>query len=129
MYTVDIESNPAPESPQFTVRSGGYEFFIDTKGKGITPPDALLASLGSCIGVYMRKYAHGAGLSLDTFGIRVEGEFCRDTPVRFKTINVSIDLKGNAFDERRKEALLKFVKNCPVHNTLKNNPKVEVKIK
>lgn len=128
MYKVDIESNVESGAPAFTVKSAGYEFFIDTKGKGITPPDALLASLGSCIGVYMRKYAHGAGLDLDKFGIIVEAEFCQDSPVRFKSINVSIDLKGNVVDERRKKAFLEFVKNCPVHNTLKNNPNVEVKI-
>lgn len=128
MYKVDIESNVEAGAPQFTVKVPGYEFFIDTKGKGITPPDALLAGLGSCIGVYIHKYAHGAGLPIDKFGIRVEAEFCREAPVRFKSINVFIDLKGNVLDDRRKRAFWEFVKNCPVHNTLKNNPEVEVKI-
>ena len=128
MYKVDVESNVEAGAPQFTVKVPGYEFFIDTKGKGVTPPDALLAGLGSCVGVYIRKYAHGAGLPLDKFVITVEAEFCQEAPVRFKSINVSIDLKGNVLDERRKRAFLEFVKNCPVHNTLKNNPDVEVKI-
>lgn len=52
MYHVDIENNA---DSSFTVKSRDYEFIIDTKGKGITPPDTLLASIGSCIGVYSRN--------------------------------------------------------------------------
>lgn len=125
MYRVEIESNP---DFSFRVRSGGYEFNIDLNEKGITPPGALLASLGSCLGVYIRKYAQGAGITLDNFGIHVEAEFCKDFPSRFKVINVNIDLRGADLDERRRNAFLGFIKNCPVHNTLKNNPLVEIKI-
>lgn len=38
------------------------------------------------------------------------------------------DLKGAVLDERRRKALLEFVKNCPVHNTLKVNPLVDIKL-
>ena len=53
MYKVTIESYG---ESGFVVKSADYEFIIDNKGKGITPPDTFLASLGSCIGVYIRKY-------------------------------------------------------------------------
>lgn len=118
MYSVDIINTGGYS---FRAKSGGYEFFIDSaKGKGVTPPAALLASLGSCIGVYMRKYAEGARLDLGGFDIKVEAEFSKEPPIRFMDINISIDLKGVKMDERRKAALIEFIKNCPVHNTLKN---------
>lgn len=113
----------------FKVKSGDYEFEIDTKGKGVTPPDTLLASIGSCVGVYLRKYAADAKIPLKDFRISVEAELSKDPPpVSFKSISISVDLKGLELDARRQEALLQFVKNCPIHNTLKANPQVEIKI-
>lgn len=112
----------------FKVKSKDYEFTVDTKGKGIAPPDTFLASLGSCIGVYIRKYAEGAKIDLQDFSINVEAEFPKEPPFCFKQINVSLDLKDIKLDERRQAALLEFIKNCPIHNTLKNNPQINLKI-
>lgn len=113
----------------FLVKSGNHEVTIDAKGEeGLSPPDALLASFGSCLGVYIRKYAAGAKLPLESFNISVEADFSKETPVRFKIINAVVDLKNSGLDERRKNALTEFIKNCPVHNTLKGNPQVELKI-
>ncbi len=125
MYRVDIAHS---KDFTFSVKSGDYEFTIDSKGNGLTPPAALLASLGSCVGVYIRKYAEGAKISLDNFKINVEAEFSQEPPACFKVIKVSVDLKNTQLDERRKKALIDFIKNCPVHNTLKANPLVEIKL-
>lgn len=113
----------------FGVKSRDYQFRMDTKGeKGISPSATLLASLGACIGVYIRKYAEGAKLSIPEFKINVHAEFSKESPVCFRKIEVAIDLKGAAIEERRLKSMLGFIKNCPVHNTLKNNPEVEIKI-
>jgi uncharacterized OsmC-like protein len=123
MYRVEVASH---ENAPFTVKSKEHEFLIDTRGKGVTPPDALLASLGGCVGVYVRKYQEGSKIALGDFTIIVEAEFCKDTPLRFSDINVTIDLKGARLDDRRREALLAFVRNCPVHNTLAHHPSVRI---
>ncbi len=125
MYRVEVASSLG--SP-FKVKSGNYEFAIDIKGEGISPPDTLLASLASCMGVYIRKYCEGCGLTLPNFSITAEAEFCKDRPIGFKDINVSVDLKGTQLNERRQKVLLEFIKNCPVHNTLHMNPDVNIKI-
>jgi len=125
MYRVAVSNKGASG---FIVRSNGKEFNIDIKGTAMTPPDALLASVGSCLGVYIRKYAQGAGLDLKDFEIKVEADFVKEPQVHFKDIDVSIDLKGLQLDERRKKALLGFIKNCPVHNTLKSNPDINIRI-
>jgi uncharacterized OsmC-like protein len=125
MYRVEIASNGGS---LFNVKSKDYNFAIDTEGNGISPPAALLASLGSCIGVYIRKYCDGAGLVLGYFKISVEADFSKELPLSFKTINVLIDLEDAKLDERRKHALLEFIKNCPVHNTLKASPDVQLVI-
>jgi len=125
MYHVDIANKG---DYLFNVKSKEYEFIVDIKGKGITPPDTLLASLGTCIGVYLRKYAEGVKLDIPEFIIKVDAEFSLEKPVCFKKINVSIDLKGASLDERRLKSLYEFIKNCPVHKTLESNPDVEIKI-
>ena len=126
MHRVDIGNSAGYI---FSVKSGECEFSVDMKGEqGVTPPDAFLASLGTCIGVYIRKYVEGAKLDIPEFNIRVEADYDVAKPVCFRKIQVSIDLKGAGLDERRLRAMLEFIKNCSVHNTLKNNPDVEIRI-
>ena len=125
MYRVEISNKG---DSVFKVKSKDYEFNVDTKGKGITPPDALLASLGSCMGVYVRKYAEGAKLDLGNFKISVEADLDVERPYRFKNIKANINFDRNVLDDRRKAALLEFIKNCPVHNTLKAAPNIEVSV-
>ncbi len=125
MYSAEIHNTGGSK---FTVKTRDCEFTIDTRGGGCTPPDTLLASLASCVGVYLRKYAEGSKIVLPEFIVKAEGELSRESPVSFKLINVSIDLKGVQIDERRKKALLSFVENCPVHNTLKHNPEVRINL-
>jgi len=126
MYKVEI-SNAGDSA--FKVKSKDYEFVVDTKGKGISPPDTLLASLGTCVGVYIRKYSEGGKLDLKEFSVSVEAEFSSEKPIRFKSIGVRVDLKGAALDERRKLSLLEFIKNCPVHNTLEGKPEIAIEIR
>lgn len=125
MYHVDILNTG---DSTFKVKSKDYEFVVDTKGNGVTPPDTLLASLGTCIGVYIRKYMEGAKLKVEEFSISVDAEFSKESPVCFKEIKVNVDFKGFILEERRKKAFAEFIKNCPVHNTLKSNPLIEVNI-
>lgn len=123
MYQVTIEHKG---DQRFAVSSRDYEFVIDTKGGGVTPPDALLASLGSCLGVYVRKYAESAKLDINGFTIFVKAELTKESPVRFASIDTTVDFKGVVLDERRKSALLEFIRKCPVHNTIEGSPRVDV---
>ncbi len=125
MYHVEINNNG---DSIMNAKSGNYEFAIDTKGKGITPPDALLASLASCLGVYINKYFEGAKIASGGFKITADADFAQEKPACFKAIKVSVELKGVELDVKRKQALLAFAKNCPVHNTLKANPTVEISL-
>jgi uncharacterized OsmC-like protein len=125
MYSVEITN---AGSSEFKVKSKDYEFVVDTKGRGVTPPDALLVSLASCVGVYVRKYFEGAKLDIPAFKIRAEAEFAKEPPVCFRQIQVRVELAGTPLDERRKTGLLEFIKNCPVHNTLHVDPVVEITI-
>jgi uncharacterized OsmC-like protein len=126
MYRAEVTHK---EDLSFEAACEGHSFKIDAKARdGVTPPAALLASLASCAGVYIRKYAESAKLDLGDFKVIAEAEFTKDPPLCFKSISLARDLKNAQLDERRHKAIVEFIKNCPVHNTLKSNPGVEVKI-
>ena len=93
---------------------------------GITPPDLLLASIGSCLAVYLERYLTGAAIPFHTFSIHVTSEICKESPHYLKNIDSRIEIQGASLDEKRKKALLDFVRNCPVHNTLIHNPTVSI---
>ena len=122
MYNVQVTHN---QDLAFMVKTNESEFIIDAKGKGLTPLDALLAGLGSCIGVYICKYAYGVKLNLENFKINVSAQLSNGSPFSFRKISVDIKLKNPVLDERRQRALLEFIKNCPAHNTLKGSPEIE----
>ncbi|MFH1385222.1 MAG: OsmC family protein [Candidatus Omnitrophota bacterium] len=122
MYEVRVEHT---SEMQFITQSNHHVVTIDAKGeKALTPPAMLLGALGSCIGVYIRKYTKNTQLDLKNFVITVTAEFSAEKPVHFKTINVSIDFKDAVLDEKRKESIMRFIKNCPVHNTLAQKPEI-----
>jgi uncharacterized OsmC-like protein len=65
---------------------------------------------------------------MDLFTVDVEADLVSDKGYRFKDIRVSIDLDGTVIDDIKKQSLLQFVKNCPVHNTLRDTPEIDIKI-
>ncbi len=125
MYTVDIENKG---EYKFSAKANNFEINIDSKGSAMSPMDVLLASLGSCIGVYIRKYFEGARLPLEGFSVHLEAEFTKEPPIRFQHISALVKLRGQGLDEKRKKSLLDFIKNCPVHNTIKNNPDIDISL-
>ncbi|HOX54404.1 MAG TPA: OsmC family protein [Candidatus Omnitrophota bacterium] len=127
MYQVTVTDQ---DNYCFKVKSKDYAFDVDMRGqKGISPPDTLLASLGTCLGVYIRKYFEGAKIPVPGFEVIVSADFSEEKPACFRSVDVSVDLKGAKLDQRRIDAMLSFIKNCPVHNTLKQNPKIDITIK
>lgn len=128
MYEVDVDYEG---SSKYKVKSLNYEVKIDfpkADGSidGITPPALLLASFGSCLAVYLERYLNEAGIAFKKFFINVKSDICKETPHYLKVIDVRVDVRGASLDEKRKEALLRFIKNCPVHNTLMHKPEINV---
>jgi uncharacterized OsmC-like protein len=88
----------------------------------------LLASLGSCVGYFIRKYAEQAKLEIKEFDIRAASDWSQEKPMALRRITVQVDLKGLVLDPKRKEALLAFVNNCPIKATLDVKPEIAVTI-
>jgi uncharacterized OsmC-like protein len=125
MYKVEVNNSG---DYLFKVQARDNEFTIDPIGKGLGPAEVLLASLGSCMSFFARRYIESANLDIKDLSVILEGEFTREAPICLKEIRVLLDLKGSQIEEKRKTALLEFIKNCPIGNTLKANPGITVNI-
>ncbi len=130
MYEVDVNYQ---STSRYKVTSLNYEVnvdFLKPDGSidGITPPALLLASIGSCLAVYLERYLNGAKIKFEDFSLKVKSDICKESPHYLKVIDVNVGLKGADLDSRRKEALLEFVRNCPVHNTLVYKPIVNIRL-
>ena len=82
----------------FDIKEREGQFTADPKGNGPSPSGTLLASLGACIGVYVRRYFKGTNLELGEFSVKVEADFSKEKPISFKEINVFINLKEKFMD-------------------------------
>jgi len=111
------------------VKTKAGEFTIDLDGKEYPAPlEVLLASLGACMSFYIRKFINSLNIPFDIFKVQVDADLILEGGYKFKKINVSIDTDGAVLDDAKKLSLIQFVKNCPVHNTLRSQPEIEVNV-
>ncbi len=92
--------------------------------QGMTPPELLLASLGTCAGYYAVQYLQARSLPAKGLAIRVSAEKAA-SPARLAAFRVEVEAPG-ASDDRHREGLLRAVKKCLIHNTLLHAPEIDV---
>jgi len=93
---------------------------------GMTPPDFLLVSLGTCAGFYAAQYLKLHGLSAEGLEVNVSAEKAR-APARLGTFRIEVIAPG--LDERHTAGVLRAVHACLIHNTLLNAPAIETVIR
>ena len=79
---------------QPTGSNGGYD-------EGMTPPELLLASLGSCAGFYAVMYLKKHKLSTQGTRVHVSAEKAK-APARMEDFRITVDVPAD-FDGRAKE--------------------------
>ncbi len=90
---------------------------------GITPPELLLASLGTCAGFYAAQYLKARSLPADGLRIKVSAEKLAQ-PARLGQFH--IDVTAPALDPQHQAGILRAVKSCLIHNTLLDAPAIDV---
>ena len=94
---------------------------------GLTPPELLLASLGTCSAYYAAEYLRARNLDAQTLRVRVSATK-EIKPARLSNFLISIDAPA-CKDERQREGLLRAARNCLIHNTLLHVPSIEIELK
>jgi uncharacterized OsmC-like protein len=104
-------------------------------GRGPTPYDLLLMSLGACTSMTVRLYARHNRIPLEDIVVRcthrhVHEEDAEDAggeDRRLDVIGMDIELVGE-LTEAQREKLLAIASSCPVHRTLKGELAIETRL-
>jgi len=113
---------------KFEASARGYRVLCDQPADnggsngGMTPPEFLLVSLGTCAGFYATQYLRTRGLPAEGLEIKVSAEKAKQ-PARLGSFRIEVLAPG--LDPRHEAGLLRAVKACLVHNTLINAPAIE----
>ena len=102
---------------------------LDSKGddEGMTPPELLLASLGSCAAYYAVDYLNRNQLSSEGTTVRVTAEKVK-APFRLDNFKIEVDVTAELNDQHLK-GIEEAVHRCLIHNTLLHPPQMKVEIK
>lgn len=93
---------------------------------GMTPPELLLASLASCAAYYAAEYLRTRDLAHKGVEVSVTAEKLK-APARLGNFRISV-ISPVALTAQQREAMLRTVQHCVVHNTLRNAPEIALEI-
>ena len=90
---------------------------VDNQGSdaGMTPPEFLLVSLGTCAGYYAAQYLLTRALNTDKLTVRVSAAKATQ-PARLASFVIEVEAPD--VDAKYRDGLLRAVKSCLIHNTL-----------
>ena len=92
---------------------------------GMTPPEFLLASLGSCAAYYAAEYLRVRSLPVQGLRVSVHAEKALQ-PARLSLFRVRVEAPN--LNQGHHDSLLRTVKHCLVHNTLLQPSHIEVSV-
>ena len=120
-------------SVQFEIKTRGHKLVSDQPlenggfDEGMTPPELLLASLGSCAGYYAAQYLRKNKIAYEGTRIRVSCEKVKDPLPRLTNFVIEVGTLVELAKEHRK-GVEKEVEHCLVHNTLLHRPKITLRV-
>jgi putative redox protein len=100
--------------------NGGYD-------EGMTPPELLLASLGSCVAFYAAQYLRKHELATEGTRVRVVAEKAKN-PARVDHFRIEIEMPAQ-LDAVQRAGVEEAVQHCLIHNTLLHPPQIEFEFK
>jgi putative redox protein len=100
--------------------NGGFD-------EGMTPPELLLASLGSCAGFYAVQYLKKHKLATESTIVRVIAEKAKD-PARLDNFRIALEIPGE-LGTADIDGIEQAVHHCLIHNTLLHPPKISIDVK
>ena len=117
---------------QFELQARGHKIICDQPAEsggydeGMTPPELLLASLGSCAGYYAAEYLRSRNLAPRGTRVRVTADKVKG-PARLDHFRIEVDVPAEltAADQAGIE---RAVHKCLIHNTLLHPPSIALEV-
>jgi len=118
------------DNVKFAIHSRSHSIVCDQPAEnggedsGMTPPELLLASLGSCAAFYAMQYLMTRNLAQTGVEVTVTAEKLKH-PARVGNFRVHV-VCPVALTEEQTEGLMRSVHHCLVHNTLLTPPEIKI---
>jgi putative redox protein len=93
---------------------------------GMTPPELMLASLGSCAAFYAVQYLKTRNLDDSGVEVSVTAEKLKQ-PARLGNFRIRVVCPVSLTQEQN-EGLMRSVHHCLVHNTLLSPPQIQIEL-
>ena len=119
-------------SVQFEIKARQHKIVCDQPpenggfDEGMTPPELLLASLGSCAGFYAALYLKKHNLAGEGTRVRVTADKVKDPP-RMDNFRIEVEVPL-AFSEQHRNGIQEAIDHCLIHNTLLFPSKITVEV-
>jgi len=117
---------------KFTIQSRSHTVLCDQPAEnggedsGMTPPELLLASLGSCAAFYAAQYLKTRHLAETGVEVTVTAEKLKQ-PARVGNFCVHVACPVSLTEEQT-EGLMRSVHHCLIHNTLLAPPEIKIEL-
>ena len=117
---------------KFAIHSRSHTILCDQPAEnggedtGMTPPELLLASLGSCAAFYAVQYLKTRSLAESGVEVAVTAEKLKQ-PARLGNFRVHVACPVPLTAEQR-EGLMRSVHHCLIHNTLLTPPEIAIEL-
>lgn len=120
------------QGDRMAIRIRGHDLVSDQpmdaggEDAGPTPTELFVAGLAACVGFYAERFLrrHGAA---DGLSVTCDFAMSQDRPSRVSSVDLRIDVPGSLREDLR-DALLRAVDHCTVHNSLRTPPAVRIEI-
>jgi putative redox protein len=93
---------------------------------GMTPPELLLASLGSCAAYYAVQYLKTRNLPESGIEATVDAEKLKQ-PGRVGNFRIHVKCPVELTEEQY-AGMMRSIHHCTIHNTLLTPPKIEIEL-
>jgi len=117
---------------RFNIQSRSHSILcdqpVDNGGEdtAMTPPELMLASLGSCAAFYALQYLKARNLAESGVEVTVTAEKLKG-PARLGNFKIRVEYPVT-LDQDHTEGLMRSVKHCLIHNTLLAPPEVNIEL-
>jgi putative redox protein len=118
---------------QFEIKTRGHTIISDQPrenggfDEGMTPPELLLASLGSCAAYYAADYLRRNKLTTVGTAVQVVAVKAKN-PARVDDFRIELEVPVGLSEEHLK-GVEDAVHRCLIHNTLLNPPRIETLVR
>jgi len=112
---------------QFEIRARNHVIISDQPtnnggfDEGMTPPELLLASLGSCAAYYAVEYLKANRLPSEGLQVSVTAQKA-SSPARLASFEIAIEVPN--LESRHQEGILRSARKCLIHKTLEEGAEI-----